>query len=99
MTLKLTRIQFLALYNLYLNVVLKDVALTMHDKLTLTMMVRVYQKLYKKAMENKPKYRIKLTEEEAIAFWIYWQGHTFSPSSFEGNLLTTIINSIDQKFA
>lgn len=99
MKLKLTYTQFTSLYEIFKKIVVNDVSfLSMEDKLIHLLMIRIYKKMYKQAIERKPLYKINLDPEEAMSFHIYFQDHTFAMTSLEGILLTTTIAKIDQQY-
>jgi hypothetical protein len=98
MKLKLTYNQFTSLFAM-LNVALQDRPVSMQDKLIYAIMVCLHKKIYRMAVDVKNKYSLKLTSEEAIAFWLYYQEKPLAYTSMEGNLINIIWNNIDQKFA
>jgi hypothetical protein len=99
MKLKLTRQEFLALYNIMQTLNQKYACQDMQDKLFHVIMTRIFIKLHKISVIVKSECRVKLSEEEAIAFWIIFNDNGLDQASFEGNLLNTINNHIHQKFA
>lgn len=99
MKMKLTYIQFMALYDMHKTFAISNMPDKLEDKLLHLLMLGIYQKFYTKAVEKKKKYQISLSVQEAIMFFLYWNKHTHHPTSFEGNLLTTLCNSIHQKFS
>jgi hypothetical protein len=101
MKLKLSRVEFNTLYDLFTQYVLNNQAsgVSLLRKLLHTLMIDIYQKMYRIAIKSQPKYNIKLTAAEAIAFHLYWHPHIFADESFEGNLLNQIISLIDKKYS
>jgi hypothetical protein len=101
MKLKLSKLEFNALYHLFTEYVLNNQAsgVTLLRKMLHTLMIDVYHKMYRVAIKSQPKYNIKLTAAEAIAFHLYWYPHIFADESFEGNLLNQIISLIDKKYS
>jgi len=98
MKLKLTAQQFAALYNIVSAVGHKYQCADMWDKLLYVSITSLYMKLYKMAVIKKPKYTIRLTDQEAISFFIMYEDHNLPAASFEGNLITSITSSIHEKF-
>jgi len=99
MKLKLTNQEFMALYLIMQQLNHKYVCHDMEDKLFHVLLTGIYMKLHKISIINKAKYSVKLSEAEAISFWVILHDHILSNESFEGNLINTINNSIHQKFA
>jgi hypothetical protein len=99
MKLKLTAQEFFALYALLQQLNHKYVCEEMEDKLYHVLLTGAFIKLHKISIIKKEKYSVKFSEAEAIAFWICTCDHKLPESSFEGNLLNGINNSIHQKFA
>lgn len=99
MKLKLTYIQFMALYAILKTVAIAEMPDGIEARRDQTIIVAIYQKLYAKAFERKMSYSIKLQPHEAMTFYIYFSLHDFPNSTLEGNILNTINNSIHQKFA
>lgn len=100
MKLKLTHSEFTAMLQMFICIVLPQPAGNIEQILFKSLLMQIYEKLYKHAIHSKDRYAIKLTEAETIAFYAFWQKHQFSnPVSFEANLVRQIINSINQKFA
>ena len=99
MKLKLSHQEFTALYLLLQHINDKYACVDMEDKLLHVLLTSTYIKLHKVSIIKKPKYSVKLSEAEAMAFWICTHDHGLNESSFEGNLLNSINNSIHQKYA
>lgn len=99
MKLKLKQIEFLALYGILMKLTSKEACADMDDKLLHVLLTSIYIKLHRISIIRKPKYSIKMTEAEAMGFWISFNRHNLPHESFEGNLITTICNSIHQKFS
>lgn len=99
MKLKLSYSQFQALKELLELVTNTEVA-TLEAKLLMALLMSIYSKFYRKAIEKKKQYRIALKDEEALAFWVFFQKYHFVPVEmiYEANLIDTICNSIHQKF-
>ena len=99
MKLKLTYQEFMALYLIMQQLNHKHECRDMDDKLFHVILTGIFIKLHRLSVIKKPKYSVKLTEAEALCFWITLQKHGLAEASFEGNLINTINNSIHQKFA
>ena len=99
MKLKLTHAELMALYNLLQAMNEKWVCDDMEDKLLHVLLTGIFIKLHKTVIIRKEKYGIKLTEAEAMAFYICFQRHSLGFSDYTGNLVNQINNSIHQKFA
>ncbi len=99
MKIKLTYQQFNCLYSIVEAVITDDAEYSMMQKLLLSVLVGVYKKMYVRAIERKTAYCLKLSDSEAIAFWMLFNRNTYAVDSFEGNLLQTINNQIHKKYA
>lgn len=99
MKLKLTKQEFLALYQLLQQLNHKYICQDMEDKLFHILLTSLFIRLHRISVISKPKYSVKISEAEAIAFWVCTHDNKMPESSFEGNLINTINNSIHQKFA
>lgn len=101
MKLKLTKKEFEALYDLLHNTVVAARPVGIQVKLFHGVMIQVYRKFYKKAIDmDKRKYTITLEIHEACAWWLFFNqfpvpGHMV----FETNLLLKINNSIHKLVA
>jgi hypothetical protein len=99
MKLKLTHQEFFALYLALQHLCSKQACVDMEDKLYHVLLTGIFIKLHRISIIKKEKYSVKLAEAEAMALWICTHDHKLKESSFEGNLLNAINNSIHQKFA
>lgn len=98
MKLKLSHAQMLCLFNLLAAVPVEDKADEWFEKLTQILVLRIYSKFRKAECEVKMKYSIKLSEEECIAFFLYYATHDYPTTSHAGHMINTIRNQIHQKF-
>lgn len=98
MKLKLSHAQMMCLFNLLSKVPNEEHADAWYDKLVQILVLRIYTKFRKAECEVRIKYSIKLTEEEAIAFFLYYGGHEYPTTTFAGNMINSIRNTIHQKF-
>lgn len=104
MKLKLSYIQFKALYSIFQQLFNADAAKpkSIEARLMLSILIGIYVKLYKLSspVTKKKKYSIALNEPEALAFWIFFNKYNFLPEEmiYEANLIDTINNIIHQKF-
>lgn len=99
MKLKLTLGEFTALYNLFGQLINSMKPADMLDMLLMAGIVSAYQKMYNKAFAVKQQYSIKLSTEEALAFWNFFHEHPLPAALvFEINLVQTISNDILQKY-
>ncbi len=99
MKLKLTHSEFMCLHGILKNPIyfFRDYGGDMYEALISTIILSIYQKFYVRAFIKKKMYSIKLSPQEAIAFWLFFNDHEFDNASFEGNLLNKINNSIHQQ--
>lgn len=102
MKLKLTYIEFDALYQLLAAIInLKVNNNSYADKLTIALLAKTYFRFYKKAMVKKPKYTVSLPAEEALNWYLFFMSpnvklplqdlHTI-------NLIRTINHSIHHQY-
>jgi hypothetical protein len=98
MKFKLNHSEFIALYTLLTNAVEDVEPSNLAEKLFLSILDNVYGKMYLKARVPQKKYQLKLSTHEAIAFLCYFKNVHFEATSYEGNLVLKICNSIQQKF-
>lgn len=100
MNFRFTTMQFNCLYNIFKTIVLEDKsATTMEEKLVHTIMLRIYKKLYRKAIEHKPRYSVMLDQEEMMAFYIYFKDTRFNNVSLEAVVIGAISGKADKQFA
>lgn len=101
MNLKLTHSQFFALYDLLQKMVIAAKPSGITAKLLHSILISVYKKFYTKAFDkNKKQYSVSLNDEEACAWWLFFDACPLPDNmKFEINLVGTISNSIHQKFA
>jgi hypothetical protein len=98
MKLKLSHADYMALYGLLKVAVFNGRETEMQKKLLQILIIRIYKKFHKQELEVKKLYSIKIDEEEAIAFWLYFGQLALSPTSHTGNLVDNLRNVIHQKF-
>lgn len=70
-----------------------------YDKLLQVILTRLNKKLLKMMIDAKPKYKIKMDEEESLAFFECFSTHTLPDHSYEGNFINKLIACIDQQFS
>jgi hypothetical protein len=101
MKLKLTKAQFKALYALFQRFVVNADAKNIEAKLLRAILFSIYEKMYKRDINDKSKYTITLKDEEALAFWVFFNKYFYFPSEmvYESTLVQTVCNSIHQKFS
>lgn len=99
MKLSMTQTQFQTFYQLIKSVVAGDKPAEMEEKIWHVLMIRIYERLYKMDLKVKDKYNIKLMEEEAMAFYLWFETHPYPITSHAGNLINATRNLINQKFA
>jgi hypothetical protein len=99
MNLKLTSQQLNALLHLLTIVVDKHQSKDMWDKLLRIELTTLHLKFAKQALVKKISYRLKISEAEAVAFWLTFSDHNLPTDSFEGNLIDILNNNIHQKVA
>ena len=71
----------------------------LEDKLLVCILTKFYQKLVIKLLNLKNKYSIKMDEPTEMAFFLYFQGEEFNPVNFNDNLVKTICDNIQKKYA
>ena len=100
MKLKLTYVQFKSLYEVLAGIVKSAKPVGMQTKMLHSVLMDVYEKMYKKDFAKKKTYSITLKTHEAVAFWMFFQRYQLPAEMvFEQNLVFTISNSIHQKFS
>jgi hypothetical protein len=103
MKIKLTNNQFTTLFNIF-QMLCGDKEVpapeSFEARLMLAILHGIYKQLYKKAVDRKKKYAISMSEQEALAFWIFFSKYEFleQEAVFERNLIQTILNGIHQKY-
>lgn len=67
-------------------------------RLLLAIMQGIHLQLKKKVLDVKTKYNLKLTDVEALAFWIFFNKFDIRPAGaiYEANLIDQICNLIHQ---
>lgn len=106
MKIKLTHTQFLTLFSIFKMLCgegqgFSPAPASFEARLMLAILHGIYKQLYKKAIDRKKKYTLILTEQEALAFWIFFSKYDFldDEAVFEKTLVQTLNNGIHQKFA
>lgn len=99
MKMKLTYIQFMALYGILKTIAVSVMPSDIEARRDHVIILCIYQKFYAKAWEKKKKYSISLKPHEAMTWFIYFSVHNLDNATLEGNVLNTINNIIHQKFA
>lgn len=100
MKLRLTKAQFKALYALFLRIINHAEVNSIEARLLRRLLFSIYEKMYQKAIDEKPKYTITLSEEQALAFWLFFNKFYLPEEMmYETNLIQTISNNIHQKFS
>lgn len=98
MKFKLTHDEFMALHDMFQQVCHKYQAQDFWDKLLHVISTVIFMKLYKMAIIRKASYNLKLSECEALGFYLLTHDHKQNDASFLGNLLNSINMIIHQKF-
>jgi hypothetical protein len=105
MKIKLTQTQFLTLFSIFKMICGEGQVAPSSNfemRLFLAILNGIYKQLYKKAIDKKKKYTVSLSEQEALAFWIFFS-RTYDlfaeDAILETTLVQTINNAIHQKFA
>ena len=99
MKLKLSNTEMMLLYELLTAMHNKFVCEDMGDKLLHVLLTCIYMKLHKISIIKKPEYRVKISEAEAMAFYISLERHNLGFGHSTGNLINKINNEIHQKFS
>lgn len=60
---------------------------------------RVHRKFHVRALDNKRKINITLTDDEAITFYLLFSNHSYDKITWEGNLLNALCFQINQIYA
>ena len=98
MTLQLTKSQLQALAQ-ELHTCLQYEHIDMVDKLLVCILHRLYKRIVNKLLDHRNKYALKLDDETALAFYIYFNDQIFSPTEFNDVTVKTICNSINKEHA
>ncbi len=100
MKLKLTHAEFIALLAFFEHMIKGAKPQGMSGKMLHSILMSVYEKLYKKAFHRKDRYAISLHDHEALGFWFFFKEYQFdSAQIFEANLIHAINNRIHQKYS
>lgn len=101
MKLRLSKIQFFALYDLLQSMIIAANPKGIEARLLHSILIGVYKKFYTKAFnKDKRSYTIKLNDEEACSWWLFFSKCQFKRDMvFETALIIKINNTIHQKFA
>jgi len=100
MKLKLTRIQFKAMYSLFQNLFVAVKPKEMEAMLLHSILMGIVKKMYARDFEDRKKYSLTLTDAEAQAFCVFFTKYEMPIELvYERNLILTITNLINQKFA
>lgn len=102
MTIKLTKEQLAALHKFFVEHVICEKPDSMEDKLVQIHLVKIYLKLRDRieARFTNKGYSIKLKDEEAVAYYLYFFGrHLGNCYSYEQNFIQAHINQIDKAYA
>lgn len=69
------------------------------DKLMMIVLLKVWKKIYGKAIEQKKQHALKLEPEEALSFWLFFNRLKLPPElQFESNFIQTVNNSIHKNY-
>jgi hypothetical protein len=103
MKIKLSLNQFTTLFNIFTSTVGEDElppADNFEARLLLAILQGIWKQLYKKRIDVKKKYSLTLSEQEALAFWIFFNKFEVLPieAVYERTIVQMICNSIHQKF-
>jgi hypothetical protein len=100
MKLKLTAAEFHALYAFFEHMIKDARPSDMNGKMLHSILMEIYEKMYRKAFKKKSSYTITLKDHEAVGFYMFFTAFPVpSEMVFEANLINTINNSIHQKLS
>lgn len=102
MTLKLTIQQAEALRKLFEDLVIHDLPVDVNEKLLQIILIKIYKKLRNRheARLKGTGYSISLTDEEAIAYYLYFKDrHLVAEYLYEASFIHQHIGQIDQVYA
>jgi hypothetical protein len=102
MTIKLTQEQLSALHRLFVDHVISEKPYNMEEKLIQFHLLKIYKKIRERieARFTHKGYSINLKDEEAIAYYIYFNKRHFGTAYlYEQNFIQTHINDIDRAYA
>lgn len=94
-TIKYKANEFMLLKELYERTVCVDMSKDIEDRLLIAVLLNVYRKIYKQAVEMKSKYSLKYRAEEAIAFILYFNGYP-AQNIYEQLLINATIEKADR---
>lgn len=98
MNLKLTKAEVQAIERVLAEIIRLE-HFAMEDKLLVCILTKFYHKIIIKLLNLKSRYNIKMDEQTELAFFIYFQDEQFNPVSFDDNLIKTICDNIQKKYA
>lgn len=98
MQLQLTKSQLQALEQELYEVMQID-HIDMTDKLLVCILHRLYKRIVVKLLDLKSRYNLKLDDETALAFYIYYNDEIFNSTAFNDVTLKTICNNINKQYA
>ena len=98
MTLKLTPQNAAALFNMFNNIILPGKPVGLIEQLLHVHMITIYKK-FRNQWEGplKKTYKLKVTEAEALAYWIYWRETDMSQLVYELSFITNHVLQIDRE--
>ncbi|MFT3750934.1 MAG: hypothetical protein QM768_21650 [Agriterribacter sp.] len=97
---KLTRSEFHALHCLLKVVIERPAPAGMSNVMFYDILKGLYKKFYIRAMDLKKTYTISFTASECCAFYfVFSQIQIKTMGGFEANLIQTICNQINQRYA
>jgi hypothetical protein len=100
MKLKLTAAEFHALYAFFEHMIKDARPDGMNAKMLHSILMEIYEKMYRKAFKKKSSYSVLLKDFEAVGFYMFFSKYSIDPEMvFEANLIRTINNSIHQKLS
>ncbi len=99
MKLKLSFAEFTVLLSLLQKICIGQLPVKMQGVVVHGVLFRLYKKFYSKGILTKRKYTITMENDEAAAFFLFFNKYDLTGEQvFTINLITQIKNSIHQKF-
>lgn len=98
MTFKLTKAEVQTLEKLLAEVIATE-HFDLSDKLLVVILTKFYKKLVVKLLDLKNKYSIKMDEQTELAFYQYFYDEVYIPADFTSNLIKTICDITQKKYA
>ena len=100
MTFKMTKDEFNFLLSLIRDTSnINTQGMNIGKRLLHSIIQRVHKKFHARALDNKRKINIGLTDDEAITFCLLFNNNSYDKTSWEGNLLNGLCFKINQVYA